>query len=198
MAREAKHRDKIVRATAELLRRRGYAATGINEITDLSGAPRGSLYHYFPGGKEEIAAEAVRYAGERVRTTITELVETHENPAEAVQAYGNLLGGWLAKSGFVDGCPISTALLEAGPSEAAIVEAGRTAFAAWVAAFANALVGAGAAAAAAERAARAAVMLLEGALIFARVERSDAAIRTAVDEAARLFNAAIAMGARAP
>jgi TetR/AcrR family transcriptional regulator, lmrAB and yxaGH operons repressor len=197
MAREAKHRDKIVRATAELLRRRGFAATGINEITELSGAPKGSLYHYFPGGKEEIAAEAVRYAGERVRATITELVATHKSPAETVRAYGILLGGWLAQSGFVDGCPISTALLEAGPNERAIVDAGRTAFAAWVEAFALGLVGAGASPDAAERAARAAVMLLEGALIFARVERSDAAIVTAVEEAARLFDAAIARSDRA-
>jgi TetR/AcrR family transcriptional regulator, lmrAB and yxaGH operons repressor len=196
MAREAKHRDKIIRATAELLRRRGYAATGINEITELSGSPKGSLYHYFPGGKEEIAAEAVRYAGERVRATITDLVATHESPSEAVRAYGTLLGGWLSQSGFVDGCPISTALLEAGPNEKAIVEAGRVAFAAWVEAFAHGLVGAGAPTVAAERAARAAVMLLEGALIFARVERSDAAIVAAVEEAARLFDEAIALGDR--
>jgi TetR/AcrR family transcriptional repressor of lmrAB and yxaGH operons len=196
MGREAKHRDKIVRATAELLRRRGYAATGINEIAELSGAPKGSLYHYFPGGKEQIAAEAVRYAGERVCATISDLARTHQSPADAVRAYGQLLGGWMAKSGFIDGCPIATTMLEIGPNDSAIVEAGRAAFASWAEGFADALRTSGVAAAKAHNVARSAVMILEGALILARVERSAAAIETAAEQAANLFDEAVAKPAR--
>lgn len=198
MAREAKHRDKIVRAAAELFRRRGYAATGINEIAELSGAPKGSLYHYFPDGKEEIAAAAVRYAGERVAATIADLVRSNEAPGDALRAYGHMLGGWMAQSRFVDGCPISTTMLEIGPEETAVVAAGRAAFASWVQGFADALSKAGVAEAEAEAAARSAIMLIEGALIFARVERNAAAITAAADAAARLFDAAVVAAARQP
>jgi TetR/AcrR family transcriptional regulator, lmrAB and yxaGH operons repressor len=192
MGREAKHRDKIVRATAELLRRRGYAATGINEIAELSGAPKGSLYHYFPGGKEQIAAEALRYAGDLVRTTLSNLTQTSQDPAAAVRAYGRLLCGWMAKSEFTDGCPIATTMLEVGPNEAAIGEAGGAAFASWIDAFADALEASGVAAGKAHVLARSAIMLFEGALILARVERNAAAIETATEQAASLFEEAMA------
>jgi TetR/AcrR family transcriptional repressor of lmrAB and yxaGH operons len=191
MGREAKHRDKIVRATAELLRRRGYAATGINEIAELSSAPKGSLYHYFPGGKEQIAAEALRYAGDLVRTTILNLTQTN-SPADAVRAYGRLLCGWMAKSEFTDGCPIATTMLEVGPNEVAIGEAGGAAFASWIDAFAEALEASGVAAGKAHVLARSAIMLFEGALILARVERNAAAIETAAEQAASLFEEAMA------
>jgi TetR/AcrR family transcriptional repressor of lmrAB and yxaGH operons len=191
MGREAKHRDKIVRATAELLRRRGYAATGINEIAELSSAPKGSLYHYFPGGKEQIAAEALRYAGDLVRTTISNLTQTN-SPADAIRAYGRLLCGWMAKSEFTDGCPIATTMLEVGPNEAAIGEAGGAAFASWIDAFADALEASGVAASKAHVLARSAIMLFEGALILARVERNAAAIETAAEQAASLFEEAMA------
>ena len=58
-----KHRGAIVWAAATLFRRNGYAATGINEIAELAGAPKGSLYHYFPDGKDQIGEAAVRFAG---------------------------------------------------------------------------------------------------------------------------------------
>ncbi len=56
-----KHRSAIIAAAAKLFRRQGYAATGINEIADAAGAPKGSLYHYFPDGKDQIAEAAVRF-----------------------------------------------------------------------------------------------------------------------------------------
>jgi TetR/AcrR family transcriptional regulator, lmrAB and yxaGH operons repressor len=196
MGREAKHRDKIVRATAELLRRRGYAATGINEIAELSGAPKGSLYHYFPDGKEQIAAEALRYAGDLVRTTILNLTQTNRAPADAVRAYGRLLCGWMAQSAFTDGCPIATTMLEVSPNESAIVEAGGAALASWIDAYADALNASGVPVDKARVLARNAVMLFEGALILARVERNAAAIETAAEQAASLFDAAVADAAR--
>ena len=73
MGARPKHRDRLVRAAAELFRQRGYAATGINDILGLAAAPKGSFYHYFPGGKEALGAEAVRYAGDRVTDTLRTL-----------------------------------------------------------------------------------------------------------------------------
>ena len=63
MSAPPRHRGAIVRAAATLFRRNGFAATGINEIAEVSGAPKGSLYHYFPDGKDQIAEAAIRFAG---------------------------------------------------------------------------------------------------------------------------------------
>ena len=93
-----------------------------------------------------------------------------------VQAYCRLLAGWMAKSGFKDGCPISTTLLESAPQSARIAQAGREAFAAWSAVIARALVRDGFSRAEARRLATLAVSAIEGALILSRVEASAAPI----------------------
>lgn len=187
-----KHRDKIVRAAADLFRRAGYAATGTNDIVTRSGAPKGSLYHYFPGGKAEIGAAAVDYAGKRVEATLAELLARHDgDAAAAVLAYGALLTGWLERSGYRDGCPIATVLLEVAPGEAGIAEAGRAALAGWAALFAGALESRGVEAGRAGDLGTLAVTLIEGSLVQARVERSGRCISLAAAEAARLFAAAL-------
>ena len=81
MATPPRHRGAIVRAAATLFRRNGYAATGINEIAEVSGAPKGSLYHYFPNGKDEIAEAAVRFAGAGVVATLEKLEQEHDTAA---------------------------------------------------------------------------------------------------------------------
>ncbi len=131
MSAPPKHRGAIVRAAATLFRRNGYAATGINEIADLAGAPKGSLYHYFPDGKDAIGEAAVRFAGKGLVVTMEKLEAEHKSAAHMIQAYCRLLAGWMAKSGFKDGCPISTTLLESAPQSERIAQAGREAFAAW-------------------------------------------------------------------
>src|ERR1700723_4748930 len=113
MSAPPRHRGASVRAAAALFRRNGYAATGINEIADVSGAPKGSLYHYFPNGKDQIGEAAVRFAGRRVTRTFEQLLAKHKTTAALVKAYGRLLAGWMAASDFRDGCPITTTLLEA-------------------------------------------------------------------------------------
>lgn len=167
-----KHRGAIVRAAATLFRRNGYAATGINEIADLAGAPKGSLYHYFPDGKDQIGEAAVRFAGKGVVATLEKLEQEHRTASAMMQAYCRLVLGWMAKSGFRDGCPISTTLLESAPQSAGIALAGREAFVAWRAVIARALLRDGFSKAEARRLSTLAVSALEGSLILARVERS--------------------------
>lgn len=187
MPAQPKHRDKIVRTAALLFRRNGYAATGTNEIVAASGAPKGSLYHYFPEGKAQIARETVEHAGGLVSKTLGDLAAKHAHPADMVRAYGALLSGWLAKSGFRDGCPITTTLLELSPADAAVSAAGQAAFSAWLDVFTAALRRAGARKASAQRLARTAIAAFEGALILARVEQSAAPIDDVAAEIARLF-----------
>jgi len=167
-----KHRGAIVRAAATLFRRNGYAATGINEIAELAGAPKGSLYHYFPDGKDQIGEAAVRFAGKLVIATLEKLEQEHKSAAAMMQAYCRLLAGWMAKSGFRDGCPISTTLLESVPQSPGIALAGREAFAAWQTVIARALLRDGFSKGEARRLSTFAVSAVEGALILARVEGS--------------------------
>ena len=171
-----KHRGAIVRAAATLFRRNGYAATGINEIAEVAGAPKGSLYHYFPDGKDQIGEAAVRFAGKGLVATFEKLDQEHRTAAAMVQAYCRLLAGWMAKSGFRDGCPISTTLLESVPQSEGITQAGREAFAAWRAVIARALLRDGFSQQEARRLAVLAISGIEGALILARVEGSGAPI----------------------
>jgi TetR/AcrR family transcriptional regulator, lmrAB and yxaGH operons repressor len=187
MSTPPRHRGAIVRAAVTLFRRNGYAATGINEIAEVSGAPKGSLYHYFPGGKDQIAEAAVRFAGAGVVATLEQLAQEHDSAASMIAAYCKLLAGWMAKSGFRDGCPIATTLLESAPQSADMTAAGREAFAGWCAVVAGALLRDGFDRAEARRLATLAVAALEGALILARVEASAAPI----DDVAKSLAAAL-------
>lgn len=190
MAAQAKHREAIVRTAATLFRRQGYAATGTNEIVSASGAPKGSLYHYFPGGKADIAEAALRHAGAKVQATLEHLAATEASPGAMVRAYAALLAGWMAKSGFRDGCPITTTLLELAPGNTAIAEVGRGVLAGWHEVYATRLGAAGVEPARAMRLARTAVGAIRGALILARTERSAAAILETGAEMATLLDAA--------
>src|SRR3979490_3223935 len=107
-----KHRAPIVDAAVRLFRRQGYAGTGLNDIVDASGAPKGSLYHYFPAGKASIAVAAVEEAGARVASTMAALGNETRSTGDLLRGHARLLAGWMRKSGFRDGCPITTVLLE--------------------------------------------------------------------------------------
>ena len=185
-------RRHFVATMARLLRKQGFAATGLNQLVAESGAPKGSLYHYFPGGKDEVAAEALLFAGKLVRGTLEALRRTETGPAGIVRAYGALLEGWMGKSGYSDGCPITTTLLEVATEKPAIAAIGRDAFASWREVFAGALRDAGVPAERAGALALAAIMMFEGALILTRVGRDPEPIRTATREIAALFEQACA------
>lgn len=192
-----KHRQPIVDSAVTLFRRQGYAGTGLNDIVDASGAPKGSLYHYFPGGKASIAVAAVEEAGRRVADTMSSLAQQSASTGDLLRRHARLLAGWMRRSGFRDGCPISTVLLELAPADRAVAEAGRKAYAARVAVLRDKLIADGAAPVQADRLAVLCVAALQGALIQARVERSGGAIETAAAELAGLLDRTLA-GASQP
>lgn len=165
-----KQRQALVRTAVRLFRRNGYAQTGLNEILRRSGAPKGSLYHYFPGGKEELGAAAVTAACRTVERTLLELEESCSSPAEFLSSYLRLLGGWMEASGFRDGCPVATTLLEMAPDATSIAEAGRQGFEAWTVVMARALGAPGETESVRRARARTVVAAVEGALLLARAE----------------------------
>jgi TetR/AcrR family transcriptional repressor of lmrAB and yxaGH operons len=187
MPAQPKHRTAIVQSAAALFRRNGYSATGLADIVERSGAPKGSLYHYFPRGKAQIGEAAVASAGQLVQRTLATLATETPDAAALIREYCRWLGIWMAQSGWRDGCPITTVLLETAAGEDGIRAAGREAFAGWKATLAEALERDGAPVASAAELAGFAISALEGALIQARVEQSEAPIFSAGEVLARLF-----------
>ena len=131
MSAASRHRLNILKSAIRLFRRYGYAATGLNDILKSSQAPKGSLYHYFPNGKEELGAEAVRAAGKTVTKTLEELMADTSSTDEFLKRYCELLAYWIENSNFQDGCPITTTLLEMSATSPTISQAGAEAFNDW-------------------------------------------------------------------
>jgi TetR/AcrR family transcriptional repressor of lmrAB and yxaGH operons len=179
MPAQPKHRNAIVQSAAALFRRNGYAATGLADIVERSGAPKGSLYHYFPKGKGQIGAAAVASAGELVRRTLSTISQETPDAAALIAEYVRWLVIWMEQSGWRDGCPITTVLLETAAFDETIRETGRAAFAGWVEVVARKLEAGGLAPDRAVELAGFAISALEGSLIQARVEQSPAPILAA-------------------
>ena len=188
MAPVGKHRQAILAAAARLFRRQGYAGTGLADILEASGAPKGSFYHYFPGGKAEVGAATIAFAGGLVTGSLETLAEQHATPAALIRAYATMLAEWMAQSQWRAGCPIATVLLETAPDEQAITAAGAKALADWTEVFARSLTASGVAPDRATRLARMAIAAMEGALILARVEQSAEPILTTAEEIAKMVD----------
>ncbi|BCJ77317.1 putative HTH-type transcriptional regulator [Catellatospora sp. IY07-71] len=162
-------RDKMVRTAALLLAERGYAATSFQDVIARSGAPRGSIYHHFPGGKEQLAAEALRWYAGRNRVQVG-----GDAPGgralDAVAGYFAAMASWLRKTDFKGGCPIAGVALDVGPDEPlhAVVAA---AFADWRGVLEHAFQAEGCAPGTARALGALVIAAAEGALLLARAER---------------------------
>jgi TetR/AcrR family transcriptional repressor of lmrAB and yxaGH operons len=160
----------------------------MNDIVALSGAPKGSVYHYFPGGKEQLAQEALRYAGGLVTQTLTDLAQNSDSAAEMLGNYAVMLAHWLSASNFQDGCPVTTTLLETAGSIPSLSYLGRETFSAWQAIIAAKLVQDGLSEKRASTLASFALSSLEGALVLARVEQNVKPIEIVGMEIGAVFN----------
>ncbi|KMO85553.1 TetR family transcriptional regulator [Megasphaera cerevisiae DSM 20462] len=78
-------RERIIQTASDLFQTKGYHATGLNEIIKNSDSPKGSLYYYFPHGKEELGVAAVRFAGNFIRQKIKNGLQRHTDPILAIQ-----------------------------------------------------------------------------------------------------------------
>lgn len=105
-------RDQILQTTCALLEKQGYHGTGLNEIVKESGAPKGSLYHYFPAGKEQITAEAVLQSGkvtsERIRLGLRE----SSSASKAVYDFVLKIADNVELSNFSAGSPLTAVAME--------------------------------------------------------------------------------------
>lgn len=183
-------RERMVRSAAYLFRERGYSGTGFRDVIAHSGAPRGSIYHHFPGGKVQLAEEAVQYAGEFLNAGIQAAVESGD-AASAVDAF---VGWWrrvLLKSGFRAGCPVVAVTVESHDDAPQLVKASADAFARWEDTLATGLENAGASPDRAARLATLIVAAVEGATILCRAERTLRPLDAVVAELKELTRTAV-------
>jgi AcrR family transcriptional regulator len=172
-------RERIVDASAELMRRQGYAATGVKQIVTQAQAPFGSLYHHFPGGKEELGAEAIRVSGALYELLIPAVFDPAPDLVSAVRAFFAGAAEHLRETDYEDACPIATVALEVSSSSEAMRIACAEVFESWIAAGLPRFTAAGLPAPRARELVIAMISALEGAFVLARVFRSTEALAVA-------------------
>lgn len=156
----------------ELLRRQGYAATGIKQLALLAGAPTGSIYHHFRGGKREVAIQALSQAGDAYLELLLAIAGEHEDPIIGVEGAFGEAAKVIEQTGWVNICPVSTVLGEVADVEPALRGIGDEIIRTWIDAGAAYYERQGLAPAAAREFTYALIAGLEGALILARTQRS--------------------------
>ena len=172
MAKVADSKEKTLSAAVKLFSQRGYHGTGLQDILEAGGAPRGSLYFHFPKGKEQIGEAAVQLGTEGVREFITDAAQTSGNVQAFLVKLARGMAANLERSGYSEGCPVATTALETAAQSDVLGRAARTAFQTWEQEIKRALISFGMKANKADRTATAVLSQLEGALLLARTYRS--------------------------
>ncbi|MBD0382402.1 TetR/AcrR family transcriptional regulator [Paenibacillus sedimenti] len=125
-------RDRLIETAARLFQRQGYQGTGLSQIVEESGAPRGSVYFLFPGGKEELAIEAIEQSTLMVRKQIELAAGNSHSVEEWIRSLAAHFIEDLESSNYLQGCPISTVTLESVPDSPALQKACRLAYDLWI------------------------------------------------------------------
>ncbi|OMF07979.1 TetR family transcriptional regulator [Paenibacillus amylolyticus] len=107
MSEKSNARESIVSTAARLFFSQGYHATGLNQIIKESSTPKGSLYHYFPHGKEELAHECIQKANEHILQTFEKTFAAHDNTGDAIQRFIHDLAHETEAAGFTGFLPFS-------------------------------------------------------------------------------------------
>jgi AcrR family transcriptional regulator len=160
----------MVRGAAQLLRERGYSGTGFREVIERTGAPRGSIYHHFPGGKAQLAGEAVDYMAGLARGLIDQSF-AEGGPIAGLRAFVEIWRTDFERSGYRAGCPIVAVAVESHDDAPELIETAARAFGEWRTAFAASLREAGVAPDRADSLAALVVSAVEGAIVLSRAER---------------------------
>jgi AcrR family transcriptional regulator len=172
-------RDRIVDSSAELFRRQGYTGTGIKQILAAASAPFGSLYHFFPGGKEQLGAETIRSSGRLYLELFATIAAQAPDAPSAVGAFFSGAADTLAETGYADACPIATVALEVASTNEQLREACQEVFESWIAAASAYFAAAGIDRRTARALALSMLCLLEGAFVFCRATRTTEALEVA-------------------
>jgi len=184
---ELSTRERMVQATCELLEAQGYHATGLNEILQRSDTPRGSLYYYFPEGKEELAEEAIEWKGHFFESHLRKDLAAHEDAAEAVRAFFYKIAQFASISGCRALGPITAVALESSTTNERLRQRCAAVYESWRAVIEEKLLSNGFTQPTAASLALVILGALEGATTLTRTLRSPEPLQQSGDNLARLL-----------
>lgn len=171
-------RERLLYGAGRLLAERGYAGMELRDVAERGEAPRGSIYHHFPGGKAQLAAEAAELDGVRIRTGIERSL-LERGLKETLVMFGEIFRRRSAEDPSLIGCPVAAAAL-ARPEDPALAEAATAAFESWEGAIAAALEREGVTADRAATFAGMVISTVEGALVRARAAGDHSPLDSAI------------------
>ncbi len=178
-------RTSMVRSAASLIRSRGVSATSFSEVLADSGAPRGSIYHHFPDGKQQLAEDAIRWTSERVLAHLRAGTET--KPSAVLERFVDMWRQVVVTSGGTAGCVVAGVAVDTVADETSVMEVVRAAFRSWAALLSEQLEAVGVPAHRARPIAVATLAGMEGALILCRAEGNVRPLDAVADEMKRLL-----------
>ncbi|WP_405790068.1 TetR/AcrR family transcriptional regulator [Streptomyces sp. NBC_00029] len=179
-------RDRLVRTASRLMQRGGYENTPVKQLVREAEATLGSLYHFFPGGKQELAVAAIHFGDEEFAGLLRIGLAAHPDPAQAVEGVAVLLAQALEASDWRDGCPVTATALETIGRLPELQAACATAFANWQHLVAAKLLASGYPEPDARDLAMTVINTLEGAEMTSQVTRSRTPLLVAGRHLARL------------
>jgi len=170
--RAVKTDQRIVRSMWELLRVQGYTATGIQQLARAAGAPTGSIYHHFRGGKREVAAAALRDSGAAYIQLLPLLLDRHADLPAAIEAAFAAAADDIADTGWANMCPVVTVAGEIADTEPELRQVAAEVIASWIDEGSRYLAGRGLSRADARAAMYTLLAALEGGFSLARAQRT--------------------------
>jgi AcrR family transcriptional regulator len=188
-------RSRIQAAATTLFRRHGYSATGLKRIATEAQAPFGSIYHFFPGGKQQLAEDMIRTSGPEYGRMVLAVLDSVPDPAESLVHAFEAAAHDLAAADYADACPIGTVALEVASSNEALRAATAEVFEEWVAEAARWFARWVTDPTAARSLAYSMIMMLEGAFMLSRATRNPDPLRVAGHSMATLLHTALAQAA---
>ncbi|UOZ08061.1 TetR/AcrR family transcriptional regulator [Amycolatopsis sp. WQ 127309] len=177
MVRRTDTRQRMLDTAADLFHSQGYHATGLTQLTTAGGAPKGSLYFHFPGGKEQLAAEAVRLSSERTGALLRAVVADAPDVVTAIDRVVDALANFLTESDFQRGCPLATVALDAAAESEPIREACADGYSDWHDILTAYLASRGLGQERADELGTIVLAAVEGGLLLARTRRDVAPLR---------------------
>jgi AcrR family transcriptional regulator len=186
---------KMVKAARQLIRERGYHATALSDVLELSAAPRGSVYFHFPGGKTQLAVEAAKEYARDQAALIERAAEGAASAVELITAYVTRARENLVASSYAEGCTIAPLVLEGARESDLLANAGSAAFSLIIESLAFQFAFFGMDRPSARELAEVVLSGVEGALVTARAFRSPTPFDSML---AALVNHATQLGMIAP
>ena len=170
---------RIIDASAQLFRRNGYTGTGVKQIAAAAEAPFASLYHFFPGGKEQLAGEAIRQSGHFYLQIWETILDASPDVVTGVRNVFIGAAATLVQTDYADACPIATVALEVASTSEPLRLATADVFESWIVAAAARFERAGMKPKTAREVTITVLCSLEGAFLLCRATKTTAAMEIA-------------------